>query len=565
MATGLNKLGGNLWNAHNAHNQAAADKIKARIPLFKVEDERSMMERLMPSTAIPGKNNVSSSSSSSSSQSYNTSSLASQLQQNLREKSSSVSITSSSTTTNPATTTNNQQHSMRNHENHNNSNSGSFGGTSNNSNNNNNGKSESSLLTSMTSRLIALEKSHRKLRTEMVHKERQVLEWKRKYEAVVNAAEDDGIQKAAEKVQELQRANLILRGQVHEMESFLQDYGLIWVGSTSKTDESSLSENIGSRIDFTMLLRRLNELNVLAGEGKAKISKNGKNARFDFDPEKIPLAIFQDGLLIRRGPFRPFSDNSTQRFISDVLDGYFPPEFKNDYPDGVIFDIKNFSHECYINSNHDSNNNRNEGSPFKAFGGIGNRIGQQTKPMTREEFLNRLPEKIISKGRVIDIRSGIATKLNGDDGSIEEGKGNNESVMSKNRNKDDCPTSPVHQSQDSGIKIAQTPALTMLKRSATLGELHADEEVTTLRIKIPKGSTTTTSLLLKMYFSDTIGALRAHVASNIPPNIKEFDLRTSYPSKIFRDDSLTLLEAGLTPNAALIISITNTNSEGTKK
>ena len=148
----------------------------------------------------------------------------------------------------------------------------------------------------MTSRLISLEKSHRTLRKELVKKDREVLEWKRKYESIAEAAEDDGIAKAAEQLQEVQRANFLLRGQVHEMESFLQDYGLIWVGANVATDEPSLSENIGSRIDFSMLFRRLHELNALAGEGKTHISKDGKNARFNFDPEKIPLAVFQDGV-----------------------------------------------------------------------------------------------------------------------------------------------------------------------------------------------------------------------------------------------------------------------------
>ena len=432
----------------------------------------------------------------------------------------------------------------------------------------------------MTSRLISLEKSHRTLRKELVKKDREVLEWKRKYESIAEAAEDDGIAKAAEQLQEVQRANFLLRGQVHEMESFLQDYGLIWVGANVATDEPSLSENIGSRIDFSMLFRRLHELNALAGEGKTHISKDGKNARFNFDPEKIPLAVFQDGVLIRRGPFRPFSDETTQRFVSDVLDGYFPPEFKNDYPDGVIFDIKDCSKECYINGADGGGGagggggGGTDGEPnFKAFGGQGNKIGGQIKPMSREEFLKRLPEKMISKGRVVNIRDGIASKLdamNGRDsgGSKNEGR----SMGDDDRHRSLSPSQPSAKGEanNGGIKIAETPALTMLKRSATLGELHADEEVTTLRIKLPKegrNSTGTTSLLLKMYFNDTIGALREHVASNLP-GVVEFDLRTSYPSKMLKDDTLTLVEAGLTPNAALIVSVVSggsTASKGNKK
>ena len=537
MASGLNKLGGNLWNSHN---EAAAAQIKARIPLFKVEDERSMMERLLPSTGI----------GSSTTSTTSTSLLALQLQQNLRAKSSIPPPTASSTTSTKHTTPTNNQNT-------NTTNTTTTTTVTTATNNN--------LLTSMTSRLTALEKSHRTLRTELVKKDREVLEWKRKYETIAEAAEDDGVAKAAEQMQEMQRANLHLRAQVHEMESFLQDYGLIWVGKNDTKDEPTLSENIGSRIDFSLLFRRFEELNHLAGEGKAQISKDGKKARFNFDPEKIPLAVYQDGLFIRRGPFRPFAEDTTQRFVSDVLDGYFPPEFKNDYPDGVIFEIKNCSKETYTNGNGNSDSN------FQAFGGQGNAVGGQdnntrnTKPMSREEFLNRLPEKMISKGRVVNIRDGIASKLEG----VQEEQKNN-GGEERGEEEEEC-TSPLRRSSSGGIKIAQTPALTMLKRSATLGELHADEEVTTLRIKVPNSRDSrdsrggTTSLLLKMYFSDTIGALRAHVASNLP-TLTDFDLRTSYPSKIFRDDSITLVEAGLTPNAALIVSVCGGSSgKGGKK
>ena len=98
------------------------------------------------------------------------------------------------------------------------------------------------------------------------------------------------------------------------------------------------------------------------------------------------------------------------------------------------------------------------------------------------------------------------------------------------------------------MTIGETPALSMLKRSATLGELNADREVTTLRIKMPGGK----SLLLKMFFDDKIEDLRKYVTDNMNGS-DEFDIRASYQSRMFRDDDLTLVEAGLTPNAALIV------------
>ena len=37
------------------------------------------------------------------------------------------------------------------------------------------------------------------------------------------------------------------------------------------------------------------------------------------------------------GPFRPFTEPTTQQCIQDIMDGYFPTELQDRYPDGVPF------------------------------------------------------------------------------------------------------------------------------------------------------------------------------------------------------------------------------------
>ncbi len=412
----------------------------------------------------------------------------------------------------------------------------------------------------MAGRLAALETSHRKLRSELVAKDREVLSWKQKYQALARAEdEEDGVS-LPDQLQAVQAANRMLRNQVHEMESFLQDYGLIWVGNDeNKAPPGSQSPAaVGERIDFGLLFARLRELNELAGDGRAKITTEGRAARFDF-ADKIPLAVYKDGLLIRRGPFRPFSDDATRRFVSDVLDGYFPPEFKDTHPDGIVFNVKDCSGSLFGegggSSRAPSSSSSCSSDGFKAFGGAGQKIGgsaNQTAPMSREEFLRRLPERIVSNGRVVNIRDDISSKLTngsvgggcsriGEEGEEEEGEGGDTSGRPR--------TPPADGS--GGVTIAQTPALSMLKRSATRGELHADREVTTLRIKVPGRSNG--SLLVKMYFDDTVGDLRRHVAQHT--NLQSFDLRAAFPTRTFRDDDMSLRDAGLVPNAALMVVV----------
>jgi hypothetical protein len=48
-----------------------------------------------------------------------------------------------------------------------------------------------------------------------------------------------------------------------------------------------------------------------------------------------PTGTFQ----IRRGPLRPFTHPAAQAFVSDVMEGYFPGEFREQYPNGVAFTL----------------------------------------------------------------------------------------------------------------------------------------------------------------------------------------------------------------------------------
>ncbi len=279
------------------------------------------------------------------------------------------------------------------------------------------------LMTSMVSRLSALEKSHKKMRLELVAKDKALLKLRRKCQMLKeentrlsNSADDSdngtseseggkcqdkkpSSMMAIDKVLELESKNQRLRKQIHEMESFLKDYGLVWVGREMAEDV----EPVVPEVDFSLFFCRLKELNGLAGDGKPKIVASGKMAKFEHQ-KGIPIKVYKDGIFLFRGPFRSFSSGSGKKFLMDILDGYFPSEFKDEYPDGVLFEYKDFSDTLY-----GSNDDGAESSSFSAFGGVGKSL--QSPKMNTEEFLNRLPEKVICGGEVIEIRKGIADKL----------------------------------------------------------------------------------------------------------------------------------------------------------
>lgn len=49
------------------------------------------------------------------------------------------------------------------------------------------------------------------------------------------------------------------------------------------------------------------------------------------------LKFYKNGMSVNEGPLRSYNDPSAISFIRDILDGYFPSELQQKYPDGVPF------------------------------------------------------------------------------------------------------------------------------------------------------------------------------------------------------------------------------------
>ncbi|NWS11153.1 UBX11 protein, partial [Pachyramphus minor] len=87
-------------------------------------------------------------------------------------------------------------------------------------------------------------------------------------------------------------------------------------------------------IDFDLILENVKYLNLLAGEGNPQIKHTLQGARLK-QPEPVPLTLYQNGIVMCNGAFRPYQDPSTQQCLQDIMDGYFPSELQQRYPDGI--------------------------------------------------------------------------------------------------------------------------------------------------------------------------------------------------------------------------------------
>ncbi|VEL19423.1 unnamed protein product [Protopolystoma xenopodis] len=110
-------------------------------------------------------------------------------------------------------------------------------------------------------------------------------------------------------------------------------------------------------------------------------------ARFQL-PETVQITLYDDGICLASGPFRPFIDPLTLTFVQDILDGYYPSEFKQSYPDGVLIEFIDKRDVSFLESHRQAT---------KSFNGSGYLLGscQQGKPSSNPLYESSIKRQIV--------------------------------------------------------------------------------------------------------------------------------------------------------------------------
>ena len=153
---------------------------------------------------------------------------------------------------------------------------------------------------------------------------------------------------AANDLQQLRGEYERLVRQVIEMEQFLSDYGLQWIGDNSTTTvdsnnsrtnssaSTSLTSSSPSTLPFHLptLLQRVEQLNASLPPTSLLISQHSSVTRFQPAPYLL-LTLYRDGLTLtqynhRQQPLRHYESPQAQSLLADILDGFFPSEWRSE-------------------------------------------------------------------------------------------------------------------------------------------------------------------------------------------------------------------------------------------
>ena len=156
----------------------------------------------------------------------------------------------------------------------------------------------------------------------------------------------------------------------------------------------------------------------------------------------MALTLWRDGFAVDDGEFRGFEEEKNRAFVRDLVDGYFPYEFKDTHPEGVPFRLIDKSDE-----RHDAGFRAFTGEaarldgaeprPSEARGAAPARLkptaaGAVIKPKPKTKaFLDKLPPTVIRAGKVVEVRAGVEAMLRGDDRGGDAGRTVLETTVSR--------------------------------------------------------------------------------------------------------------------------------------
>jgi hypothetical protein len=455
------------------------------------------------------------------------------------------------------------------------------------------------LLASMAARLSKVEKSNRQLREDNMAQNKKILDLQRKnmaLEKVAEAAEGGNKELAnqySSDLYEMATENEALRREVQQMTKFLKDYGLTWIGEEEGQKRQKQREMLGPDqdgdpsfdFDSREFLDRLVELNRIAGEDRADIiaenAQGGKVFKFKY-PEGLPLTVYKDGLFLRRGPFRAWGGKHTQVFVCDVLDGYFPAEFKDEFPEGVVLKITDKSSLSYVEEQALANpvtqwgegrslnggGGGGGGGSGESYGGarqppapsrphgLGDAADAAHEPMRAEDFLSSLPSAVVSgqTGNLLPVRSGVEELLlgRGDAAGAAAAAGAGAGAAAAGGAGESAGASEAVSKRDAkGVLVVETAAA----KAFAAGDA-AGTTTTMLQIREEDGRS---KLAVRMRCGDSIADLRAAIdtarAAEPGGSVSEagYELQTNFPRKVYEDPGQTLQAAGLVPNAAMFL------------
>ncbi|ORX42991.1 hypothetical protein BCR36DRAFT_415838 [Piromyces finnis] len=313
--------------------------------------------------------------------------------------------------------------------------------------------------------------------------------------------------------------------------------------------------------DFNQFSKQIKFLNHLSEEGIGQIVQHKNGAYTIKMPEPQILNVYSNGFIFDN-QFHSFSEKDSILFIKEIVDGYFPFQLKDKYPEGVPFKLID-NHLSYYN-------NRPSYSPFSGKGVL---VKPLSSSMASENSDNlSLDEKLNINTSYEGKESNklISSQI---DTCSENNKNNNinnkstEAILLESTKKSFLDILPKNTVKDGYIiDIKKATNNILFKEEKDLIEMGVEDDDEDISLETGKGNinsenekittikirNNTKEYIVQMKYSDTIKLLKENLEKKLCIKKDQFKLKMPFQFNDF-EDYKTLEESSLIPNACLYI------------
>ncbi|CAM44323.2 conserved hypothetical protein [Leishmania braziliensis MHOM/BR/75/M2904] len=285
--------------------------------------------------------------------------------------------------------------------------------------------------------------------------------------------------------------------------------------------------------------------------------------------DAVRVVVYKNGICVNQGPFRPYGWALCDAFLDDLIEGFYPYEFKERYPDGFPIEVVDRTSETCethrIGAAHGSGvaSLENAGPLFPKEGG--RRLGgarpnsgrnphrvhtldEQKKnidyaPVSAEEFLKKVPAQTMTAGgQLVSVRNDVAALMG---------------VAATSSSASQVSRTIKHVS---AAEVAYCQKVTQQQRSASLvnaatvatSSMFVGNLIAVL-IRLPNGQ----KIKLHMAPEDTVAALRKEFVA-AAPNFQtvRYELYQAFPLKQeWNDHQLTFASLGVKKSCTLMVKL----------
>jgi hypothetical protein len=297
----------------------------------------------------------------------------------------------------------------------------------------------------------------------------------------------------------------------------------------------------------------------------------------------VRIVVFADGITVHGGAFRPYGWALCDAFIQDILDGFFPYEYRDRYPDGFPIEVVDRRGEAFLAAATEARAQqaRQGAGPYKniatlvggrVLGGAAVGDGLAGATVSRADLLKRLPQQHITPtGKIVDVRAGVAAFLAGPTGAAPAPPPPPRTHYDAGAGTTRVPTA-AGEAYDvkNGVSIGVPVGASAVQSAApSAAAATAGRAMAHLQVRFPDGQ----RMQLRLYVDETVGALRAAVCKALQdhPHLAhalfgasgdavkswEFQLTSVLPRHtwVAADDLKSLTAAGLAPSANLFVNV----------